>query len=184
VRAVPDQYPQLFADQLEAFLNGGHATHLGRAQANVDRVTASSSRTLTAVGDGDHVTGSHAPELTLVEYGDFGCPFCFAASRPVQSLLNRFDSLRLVLATLSRRRPTSRRRAPQADRAGRARATPTVFYSGAGPTISRPNLAGSESLSSRGTRKYSKPAGSKMSRIRADSPLTVSPWERFLGRAA
>ena len=59
-------------------------------------MTASSSSTFTAVGDGDHVTGSHAPELTLVEYGDFGCPFCFAASRPVQSLLDRFDSLRLV----------------------------------------------------------------------------------------
>jgi protein-disulfide isomerase len=59
-------------------------------------VTASSSSTFTAVGDGDHITGSYAPELTLVEYGDFGCPFCFAASRPVQSLLDRFDSLRLV----------------------------------------------------------------------------------------
>src|SRR5204863_1331802 len=51
---------------------------------------------LPAVGDGDHVTGSEAPGLTLVEYGDFGCPFCFAASRPVKSLLDRFDALRLV----------------------------------------------------------------------------------------
>ena len=48
------------------------------------------------VADGDHVTGSAAPELTLVEYGDFGCPFCFAASRPVKSLLARFTTLRLV----------------------------------------------------------------------------------------
>jgi Na+:H+ antiporter, NhaA family len=55
-----------------------------------------SSSPLTAVGDGDHVTGSEAPELTLVEYGDFGCPFCFAASMPVKSLLDRFDGLRLV----------------------------------------------------------------------------------------
>jgi protein-disulfide isomerase len=54
------------------------------------------SSALTAVGDGDHVTGSEAPELTLVEYGDFGCPFCFAASMPVKSLLDRFDGLRLV----------------------------------------------------------------------------------------
>lgn len=32
----------------------------------------------------------------MIEYGDFGCPFCFAASRPMQSLLDRYDSLRLV----------------------------------------------------------------------------------------
>ena len=59
-------------------------------------MTAPPSSTLPPVGDGDHVTGSDAPELTLVEYGDFGCPFCFAASRPVKSLLDRFDTLRLV----------------------------------------------------------------------------------------
>jgi protein-disulfide isomerase len=52
--------------------------------------------TLPAVADGDHITGSEPPRLTLVEYGDFGCPFCFAAHRPVQSLLDRFDGLRLV----------------------------------------------------------------------------------------
>jgi protein-disulfide isomerase len=59
-------------------------------------VTAPPSSTLTAVEDSDHVTGSEAPGLTLVEYGDFGCPFCFAASRPVKSLLDRFEALRLV----------------------------------------------------------------------------------------
>jgi protein-disulfide isomerase len=36
------------------------------------------------------------PGLTLVEYGDFGCPHCFAVSRPVKALLERFDGLRLV----------------------------------------------------------------------------------------
>ncbi|TMK74922.1 MAG: hypothetical protein E6G49_02625 [Actinobacteria bacterium] len=51
---------------------------------------------LPPVTEGDHVTGSDSPELTLVEYGDLGCPFCFAAKRPVQSLLGRFDGLRLV----------------------------------------------------------------------------------------
>jgi hypothetical protein len=30
---------------------------------------------LPAVGERDHVTGSSRPKLTLVEYGDFGCPF-------------------------------------------------------------------------------------------------------------
>jgi protein-disulfide isomerase len=72
----------------------GRAAAQSHPQANVDPVTASSR--LTAVGDGDHVTGSGTPGLTLVEFGDFGCPFCFAASRPVKSLLDRFDSLRLV----------------------------------------------------------------------------------------
>jgi protein-disulfide isomerase len=59
-------------------------------------VVAPSSNPMTQVEDGDHVTGSVAPGLTLVEYGDFGCPFCFAASVPVKSLLDRFDALRLV----------------------------------------------------------------------------------------
>src|SRR4051794_30361673 len=67
-----------------------------RALSNVDRVTAPPSSTLPAVVDGDHVTGSDAPGLTLVEYGDFGCPFCFAASVPLKALLKRFDALRLV----------------------------------------------------------------------------------------
>ena len=48
------------------------------------------------VGDHDHVTGSDSPQVTLVEYGDFGCPFCFVASVPLRSLLDRFGTLRLV----------------------------------------------------------------------------------------
>jgi protein-disulfide isomerase len=59
-------------------------------------VTHPASSTLIPVGDGDHVSGSQTPELTLVEYGDFGCPFCFAARRPVESLLERYDGMRLV----------------------------------------------------------------------------------------
>jgi protein-disulfide isomerase len=59
-------------------------------------VTDSASSALSPVGDGDHVTGSESPRLTLVEYGDFGCPFCFAAKRPLESLLERHDGLRLV----------------------------------------------------------------------------------------
>lgn len=51
---------------------------------------------LTAVKDGDHVLGAAEPELTLVEYGDFGCPYCFVASRPLNSLLERYPGLRLV----------------------------------------------------------------------------------------
>jgi protein-disulfide isomerase len=39
--------------------------------------------TLPAVRDRDHVTGSNSPRLTLVEYGDFGCPYCFDGLRLV-----------------------------------------------------------------------------------------------------
>jgi protein-disulfide isomerase len=51
---------------------------------------------LIPVGDRDHVLGAEEPALTVIEYGDFGCPFCFSVSRPLQSLLDRYDSLRLV----------------------------------------------------------------------------------------
>ena len=59
-------------------------------------MTTSSANNLTPVGEGDHVIGADAPRLTLVEYGDFGCPHCFASWRPVQSLLERYEGLRLV----------------------------------------------------------------------------------------
>src|SRR5437763_16074722 len=48
------------------------------------------------VKDGEHVTGADDAELTLIEYGDFGCPFCFAASVPLRGLMERYDGLRLV----------------------------------------------------------------------------------------
>ena len=57
---------------------------------------ATTSDGLIPVGEGDHVLGAERPEMTIVEYGDFGCPFCFAARRPLESLLHRFDRLRLV----------------------------------------------------------------------------------------
>jgi len=59
-------------------------------------VTTSSPGVLAEVGEQDHVLGAASPVLTLVEYGDFGCRFCYAANRPVLSLLDRFDGLRLV----------------------------------------------------------------------------------------
>ena len=59
-------------------------------------MTPPSANNLAPVGEGDHMIGAAMPRLTLVEYGDFGCPHCFAASRPVMTLLDRFDGLRLV----------------------------------------------------------------------------------------
>jgi protein-disulfide isomerase len=59
-------------------------------------MTPGASNRLTPVGAGDHVLGAEEPQLTLVEYGDFGCPHCFAAKLPIESLVRRFDGLRLV----------------------------------------------------------------------------------------
>jgi protein-disulfide isomerase len=53
-------------------------------------------RDLIQIRESDHILGAAEPELTLIEYGDFGCPFCFAASRPLASLLDRYPGLRLV----------------------------------------------------------------------------------------
>ena len=44
----------------------------------------------------DNVIGAERPELTLVEYGDFGYPHCFAAKLRVASLLERYSTMRLV----------------------------------------------------------------------------------------
>jgi hypothetical protein len=62
---------------------------------------------LTPVGAGDHVLGAGTPGLTLIEYGDFGCPFCFAAKRPVSSLLERYKNAAIGVAPLSRSRASS-----------------------------------------------------------------------------
>jgi protein-disulfide isomerase len=59
-------------------------------------VSDPASSTLIPVGRDDHVIGADEPTLTLVEYGDFGCPFCFAASRPIRSLVDRYDGMCLV----------------------------------------------------------------------------------------
>src|SRR6266545_5054509 len=48
------------------------------------------------VTDRDHFRGATDPTVTLIEFGDFGCPHCFASWRPVESLLERYDGLRLV----------------------------------------------------------------------------------------
>jgi protein-disulfide isomerase len=59
----------------------------------VSRTTANE---LPPVDERDHVLGADQPVVTLVEYGDFGCPYCFAAKRPIESLLDRYDQLTLV----------------------------------------------------------------------------------------
>jgi protein-disulfide isomerase len=48
------------------------------------------------VAEREHVLGAAEPSVTLLEYGDFGCPHCFASWRPVESLLERYEGLRVV----------------------------------------------------------------------------------------
>jgi protein-disulfide isomerase len=59
-------------------------------------VSAATSTELRPVDERDHMLGADEPKVTLIEYGDFGCPHCFASWRPVQSLLERYERLRLV----------------------------------------------------------------------------------------
>lgn len=49
------------------------------------------------VGAGDHVLGSENAKITLVEYGDFECPFCGRAYPIVKQVQKHFgDRLRFV----------------------------------------------------------------------------------------
>lgn len=41
----------------------------------------------------DHVLGEAGALVTVVEYGDYGCPYCRGASRDVHRLLERFPGL-------------------------------------------------------------------------------------------
>ena len=49
------------------------------------------------VHEGDHIRGPAKAPVTLVEYGDFECPYCFRAHPIVQSIQDRLgDRLRFV----------------------------------------------------------------------------------------
>jgi protein-disulfide isomerase len=56
-----------------------------------------SPRLVTPVNDADHVAGSAAAPITLVEYGDFECPHCGRAHPVLQHVQARMgQELRLV----------------------------------------------------------------------------------------
>src|SRR6478735_8393428 len=67
-----------------------------RSNRRIFAVSRATTNELPPVDERDHVLGAERPVVTLVEYGDFGCSYCFAAKRPIESLLDRYDQLRLV----------------------------------------------------------------------------------------
>jgi Na+:H+ antiporter, NhaA family len=72
----------------------------------------------------DHVRGAPDGRVTLVEYGDFQCPYCGDAYPVVKELLNTYDWLRFVfrhmpLADLHPRAPGAAQAAEAAAAQGR-----------------------------------------------------------------
>lgn len=78
------------------------------------------ARLAVPVGERDHVQGPAAASVTLVEYGDYECPYCRAAVAIVQELQRVLpDQLRFVFRhfPLENRHPHARRAAEAAEAA-------------------------------------------------------------------
>jgi protein-disulfide isomerase len=79
-------------------------------------------RLSTPVTDEDHIRGRHDAPVTLVEYGDYQCPYCGAAHPVLQQVLNeRPDRVRMVYRhfPLSNVHPHAEFAAQLAEAAGR-----------------------------------------------------------------
>ena len=50
------------------------------------------------MGDRDHIRGPADADVTLVEYGDFECPYCGLAEPVIRELLADFGDLRYDIA--------------------------------------------------------------------------------------
>jgi protein-disulfide isomerase len=79
------------------------------------------ARLVVPVGESDHVQGPATAPVTLVEYGDYECPFCGQAYAVVKELLERLGSrVRLVFRNipLAKAHPHAERAAEAAEAAG------------------------------------------------------------------
>jgi protein-disulfide isomerase len=64
-------------------------------------VNSNRAQLVVPVGPDDHVEGSDDAAITIVEYGDFQCPYCGQAYPIVKRLQSDFgDSLRLVFRNM------------------------------------------------------------------------------------
>jgi formate-nitrite transporter family protein len=81
----------------------------------------SEGRLTPPVGERDHATGPVDAPITLVEYGDFECPYCGMAHPVVKSIRRELgDELRFVFRhfPLAEAHPHARRAAQAAEAAG------------------------------------------------------------------
>lgn len=72
------------------------------------------------VDEGDHVLGPQSAPVTLVEYGDYECPYCRQLHPLVQEMMRRTEGLRFVYRhfPISKVHPYAARAAEAAEAAG------------------------------------------------------------------
>jgi protein-disulfide isomerase len=73
------------------------------------------------IGSNDHVRGPEDAALTVIEYGDFQCPYCARAHAVLQELDGQFGGIRLVYRhlPLSDFHPLAEQAAEAAEAAGK-----------------------------------------------------------------
>src|SRR5271163_1282081 len=76
---------------------------------------------VTKVTADDHVLGRHDAPVTVLEYGDYECPFCRGAARDVHEMLGRYpDAVRFVFRNfpIAQLHPHAEQAAQAAEAAG------------------------------------------------------------------
>jgi protein-disulfide isomerase len=77
-------------------------------------------RLARAVGEDDHVLGPQSSSATLVEYGDYECPYCRQLHPIIQEIMRRTEGLRFVYRhfPIGKLHPNAARAAESAEAAG------------------------------------------------------------------